>query len=119
MVHKMKTRYKVLIFVGSVLVFYMSLVPLTVSCMSVMDDCKILSELTLFTRPVMSTSSWDTGNGVGAWSGTADRVEPGFTLLESFEHNMGFMIFVTVVFGIILGIVIIDKRKIPKQNRPQ
>ena len=60
------------------MVFYFSLIPITFGCVSLFDDCGILTRLFTETRITISGGDnhvWDTGDGVGAWSGTDHKIE--------------------------------------------
>ena len=102
-----------------VTVFYFSLIPLTFGCVSLFDDCGVLSQLFIETRIAISGGSnhiWDTGHGVGAWSGTVHGMEEESELPIRIERNIGFIVFVMFVVFICLMIYLVDKKRITKFN---
>ena len=115
----MKTRFKIIVFLSCVAVFYFSLIPLTFSCVSLFDDCVVLSQLLIETRITISGGSshiWDTGHGVGAWSDTVHGTEEESESPIRIERNIGFIVFVMFVVFICLMIYLVDKKRIMKFN---
>lgn len=102
------------------MVFYFSLTPITFGCVSLFDDCGILTRLFTETRIAISggvSHVWDTGNGVGAWGGTAHELEYGDSEpLIRMEHNVGFIVFTMFAALICLLIYFVDKKKITEFN---
>ncbi len=117
----MNTRFKIIIFLSCVIVFYFSLIPITFGCVSLFDDCGILTRLFTETRITISggvSHVWDTGDGVGAWNGTAEHgvedVEPE-SLIRA-ENNIGFIVFVVFVALVCILIYFVDKKRITEFN---
>jgi len=114
------TRFKIIVFLICVVVFYFSLIPITFGCVSIFDDCEILTRLFTETRITIYSGVspvWDTGDGVGAWSGTAEHgIEEEPEPLIRAENNVGFIVFVVFVgLGSIL-IYFVDKKRIIEFN---
>lgn len=111
----MKTRYKILIVITIFVIFFFIRMPLAEACFAITDDietCKPFLILFSKTAPVMSyTHAWDTGDGIGAWSGTAEGIEIApFPFMPEDNVNAISIYFVMSIM-IILGIYYIDKRK--------
>ena len=115
--YSLNTKFKIVIFLSCVVVFYFSLIPITFGCISLFDDCGTLTRLFTETRIAIYSGDnfvWHTGDGVGAWSGTAEHgiedVEP--EPLIRAENNIGFIVFVMFVGLICLLIYFVDKKRI-------
>ncbi|MCV0366223.1 MAG: hypothetical protein K5798_03025 [Nitrosopumilus sp.] len=108
----MKTRYKILIVIGGTIFVYTILTVLLSLCMSFSGDCTVFRDANIQTRLIIPGGMmWDTANGIGEWSGTAqgfEETKPGIFI----EENHRFILFFIIVpIMIISGLVIWDKRK--------
>ena len=114
--NEMKTRYKILIVITIFVIFFFIRMPLAEACFAITDNdieaCKPFMILFSETAPVMrSNHVWDTGDGIGAWSGTVDGIEIApFPFMPEDNVNAILIYFVMPVI-IILGIYYLDKRK--------
>ncbi len=59
---------------------------------------------------VQSTTMWDTGDGTGAWSGTADGLE-GSGFANILHSGIGFAFFPAVISSLIMTILIVRNKK--------
>ena len=88
--------------------------------MSLFDDCGILTKLfteTRITVYVGDSHVWDTGDGVGVGSGTAEHgIEEEPEPLIRAENNIGFIVFVVFVGLICILIYFVDKKRITNFN---
>lgn len=69
--------------------------------------------LSLMILTAQSVHVWDTGDGIGEWTGTADMMieEKGFDNI--FNNNIGFIFFLIIIPSLIItGLIIRDKKKI-------
>lgn len=103
------------------MVFYFSLIPITFGCVSLFDDCGILTRLLTETRITVFVGDnhvWDTGDGVGAWSGTTEHEIEDIELepLIRVENNIGFIVFVVFVALVCILIYFVDKKRITEFN---
>lgn len=107
----MKTRYKILVVISSFVTFYFALTPILQYCSESDANCTVYQELTLLTRPVISTSIWEDENGIVEWSGTPQSIEKP-TIGDYLRLNQNFILSM-IVFpcGIISAIVILDKKR--------
>jgi hypothetical protein len=75
------------------------------------SQCALFSELFNLTAiHIQSGTIWNTGNGIGSWTGTVDGLEEntGFLIKE----NLGFIFFFIIIPSlVILGILLNGKRK--------
>ena len=109
----MKTKYKIFLVIACFVVFYFALIPIFYACNSIISDCIVWQELVHLTRPVVVSSShiWDTGDGIGSWTGTAEGIEVP-TFEDQIIHNMPFVTSMIVLPFVIIGFVVVwDKRK--------
>ena len=109
----MKTRLKILLVSGSFVAFYFALIPILQICHSTDSDCTIWRELMLLTRPVVVSSShmWDTGDGIGAWTGTPEEIEIPAPE-DQIMNNIPFVTSMIVLPFVIIGFIVVwDKRK--------
>ena len=67
--------------------------------------------LTVLVLTVTQTShTWDTGDGIGSWTGTAEGIEKsGFENI--FNNNIGFVFFLVIIPSLIITQLIIRERK--------
>lgn len=67
--------------------------------------------LVMMILTVQSTHVWDTGDGIGAWTGTAEGIEEkGFANI--FNNNIGFIFFLIIIPSLMItGLIIRDKKK--------
>lgn len=107
----MKTRYKILMVIGSFVAFYFALIPTLQQCLESDVDCIVYQELVLLTRPVIGGDVWGDESGIIEWSGTSQGIEKP-TASDYLRMNQNFILSM-IVFpcGIIGAIVIWDKRK--------
>lgn len=109
----MKTRYKIFLIIGSFVAFYFALIPVTHSCIDSNNDCAVLREIILLTRPVITSTShmWDTGYGVGAWTGTIEEIET-TSIKDQISYNFSFVVSMIILPLVMIGFVVVwDKRK--------
>ncbi|MCV0400079.1 MAG: hypothetical protein K5785_08810 [Nitrosarchaeum sp.] len=108
----MKTRYKILLVIGSFVTFYFALIPILQVCNSTNSDCIVWREMVLLTRPVVSSPHiWDNGSDVGSWTGTPDGMEVP-ALADQIMNNLPFVTSMIVLPFVIIGFVVVwDKRR--------
>lgn len=92
--------------------------PLVLVCFAITDDnleaCKPFFILFSETSPVISNSHvWDTGNGIGSWSGTGDLEISPFPFMP--ERN-GNAILIYIVIPLIIIFIISYKDKKNKKE---
>ena len=87
----MKTRYKTSIIVATSAVIYILFHgAITNSCMAIVDNGEMCHMFWLSDTGIHITSNdWDTGDGIGAWSGTGDIYQP--TPYDNIRDNSGFI----------------------------
>ena len=88
----MRTRYKASIIVAiSAVIYILFHGAITNSCMVVTDNGKICYRFWLSDTSIHITTSnnWDTGDGVGSWSGTGDIYQP--TTYDNIRDNSDFI----------------------------
>ena len=88
----MKTRYKILLVIAtSAIIYILFHGVLSNTCMALIDDGRICYMFWLFDTSIHITNhNWDTGNGIGSWSGTAEGMgEP--ILYDDLKMNSGFI----------------------------
>ena len=100
------------------MVFYFSLIPITIGCVSVFDDWNFnktvhRNKITIYSG---DNHVWDTGNGVGAWSGTDHKIEEEPEHLIRAENDIGFIVFVVFVALVCILIYFVDKKRITNFN---
>jgi Amt family ammonium transporter len=81
---------------------------LLVAIITIVVTYSILITMILMTQ---TNSIWDTGDGIGAWTGTAELLEnPGFyTILR---NHVGFVFFLAIIPSLIItGLIIRGKRR--------
>jgi len=106
----MKTRYKILIVLGSFIGFYFALIPALEKCNSFDLDCTAVQNLILLTRPVVTVDTWYNPNSM-EWSGSAQGIEKP-SVIDSLKHNQNFILSMIVFpICIISTVVLWDKRK--------
>ena len=109
----MKTKFKIILVIGSFVIFYFALIPAMQICLDSGGDCAVLKELILLTRPVIPSDTliWDTGNGVGDWGGTPDQIESG-SLSDHVVNNLPFVVSMIILPFVIIGFVVtLEKKK--------
>lgn len=91
---KMKTRYKILLVIATSAVIYILFHSVLLNlCNVIIDDI----EHVCFMFWIQDTSihipnhSWNTGNGIGSWSGTAEGMTEESILYEDLKNNSGFI----------------------------
>lgn len=108
----MRTRYKILIVI-SIFVFFLFLRIILVNvCFDIVSDnqeCNFWIDVFTATSFHITTSS--SGNGIGEWSGTAERMEAPAFPFELKDNVNAIIIYFVVPTSIILGIYYKDKRK--------
>jgi len=82
--------------------------PLIIATITIVAIYFVLSIVILVNQ---TTSIWNTGDGIGAWTGTADGMEEtGFDNI--LNNNIGFIFFLAIIPALIItGWVIRDKKK--------
>ena len=87
----MKTRYKASIIVAASAVIYILFHgAITNSCMAIADSWEICHMFWLSDTGIhIASNDWDTGDGIGAWSGTGDIYQP--TAFDNIRDNSGFI----------------------------
>lgn len=89
----MKTRYKIsLIIASSVIIYILFHGALLNLCNAIIDDVEHVCFVFWLqdTSIHISNHNWDAGNGIGAWSGTAEGMEES-TIYYDLKNNSGFI----------------------------
>jgi hypothetical protein len=88
----MKTRYKILLVIAtSAIIYILFHGVLSNTCMALIDDGRICYMFWLFDTSIHITNhNWDTGNGIGSWSGTAKGMGESI-LYDDLKMNSGFI----------------------------
>jgi len=112
----MKTSYKILIVIAIFVIFFFIRMPLTLACFAITDNdyetCEPFLILFSETSPVISNSHvWETGNGIGSWSGTADLEISPFPFMPERNGN-AILIYIVMPMIIIFIISYKDKKNI-------
>lgn len=89
----MKTRYKILlVIVTSAIIYILFHGGMTNTCMIFVDDGRICYVFWIQDTSIhISNHSWNTENGIGSWSGTAEGMTEESILYDDLKNNSGFI----------------------------
>lgn len=88
----MKTRYKIsLIITTSATIYILFHGGITNPCMTLYNDGPSCYMFWFFDTSIhISNNNWDSGNGIGSWSGTAESMEESI-FYDELKDNSGFI----------------------------
>ncbi|BDQ31445.1 hypothetical protein [Nitrosopumilus zosterae] len=109
----MKTRYKVSIIIAtSTIIYILFHGGITHPCMLLYDDGPNCFMFWFQDTSIhITTSDWDTGNGIGSWSGTGEIYHP--TVYDNLKDNSGF-IFWHMILPVFVVLLIYQRDRIRK-----
>ncbi|WP_420545526.1 hypothetical protein [Nitrosopumilus sp.] len=90
----MKTRYKISLIIASSAIIYILFHSVLLNlCNVVIDDVEHVCFVFWLqdTSIHISNHNWDTGDGIGSWSGTAEGMEQGSIFYDDLKNNSGFI----------------------------
>lgn len=112
---KNNTKIKILIIIAvTIVAYFVTHGALITACNAFFEDdstCSFLYDLYDLTAiHIQVPGAWDTGDGIGYWSGTAEGMESQNVFL--IKESLGFIFFFIIIPSfVILGIIIKGKRK--------
>lgn len=110
----MKTIFKILLVIATSAIVYILFHSVLLNfCMSLVNDGQTCHILWIYDTSIhIINHNWDTGNGIGSWSGTAEGMEEPI-LYDDLKMNSGF-IFWHMILPTFVILLIYQKDKLKR-----